>query len=213
MVAEVSGSARIFDKLGAAEMQHAVLRCLHRMECVAAGFKGQVREAIGEARLMAVFESAEIAHLAASEMQQRVLDLPPMSGIKLAVKISFPPVSAIGDTATPTAYLSLRHGGVVIALGSDKAEAALGRDPNSDIVIKNPRASRNHARIEQRRESYVLIDQSSNGTFVSFAGSPEIVLKREEVILHGRGYISCGSAYGPESGELVEFDCTTVEGQ
>jgi len=213
LLAEVSGSERLLDKLGAAEMRHAVLRCLHRMERVAVGFRGELRKALGEASLMAEFESTESAHLAAGEMQQRVLDLPPVSGVKLALKISFPAVAANGDAATAPAYLHLRHGGVLVSLGPDKAEAALGRDLDNDIVIRNPRASRNHARIVQRRDSYVLIDQSSNGTFAGFAGGPEIVLQGGELILAGSGYISCGSSYGAESDEIVEFSCSPVEGE
>ena len=115
--------------------------------------------------------------------------------------------------ATLTRRLRLRHGGVALILDCDKPEAGLGRDPNNEVVIKNPRASRNHARIAWRRESYVLSDLSSNGTFVSFAGGPEIALKREEVILDGRGFICCGGAFGPEMDEIVEFDCSAVEGK
>ena len=262
LVAEVSGSARISEKLGAAEMQHAVLRCLHRMERVSNGFKGQLLATPGEVRIRVLFDSAETAHLAACEMQQRVLDLPPVSGVKLEVQAGYGPlpedaaavsqaarlagrarpgqilISGATRQALPqllqrsTAMLdagddvfeviwrqaaalpgrlSLRHGGVVLVLGCDKPEAALGRDPLSEIIIKNPRASRNHARIKWRRDSFLLIDQSSNGTFVTFAGSQEIPLKREEIVLHGRGVICCGSAYGEETDEIVEFDCSTVE--
>jgi predicted component of type VI protein secretion system len=40
-------------------------------------------------------------------------------------------------------------------------------------------ASRMHARIERRRDKFVLVDQSSNGTYVRIDGEPEIQLRRE----------------------------------
>lgn len=258
LVAEVSGSALLHEKLGAAEAQHAVLRCRHRMERAAAGFNGKLQEARGDAMLIALFESAESAHLAGQEMQQRVLDLPPVSGVKLAVQLGLATdmsqAARLAGQARPgqillgmearnalpqmlqsstfiadpggeifevlwqqpvvlsTARLTLHQGGTVLSLGSDKPEAAMGRDLQNDIVIRNPRVSRIHARIELRRDNFVLTDQSRNGTFVGFVGSPEIALMREEVILRGSGYISCGCSYGPETDELVEFDCSAVEG-
>ena len=219
--AEVSGSARLHDKLGDAEMLRAVTRCLHRMERAAAGFDGQLLEAIGDTGLVALFNSAEAAHLAACEMRHRVEDLPPVSGVKLAVQIGFGPAPEAGEMPGQSvseairrepARISLRHGGVALALGPDKPEATLGRGPGNDIVIRDPRASRRHASIDRRRDGFVLTDQSSNGTYVSFEGGPEIALKREEVILRGRGHISFGNVCGPETAEIVEFDCSMLEG-
>ena len=68
-------------------------------------------------------------------------------------------------------------------------------------------ASRVHARIERRRDKFVLVDQSSNGTFVSVQGEPEIQLRREEIILRGRGQVSFGHPYRDESGEILAFSC------
>jgi pSer/pThr/pTyr-binding forkhead associated (FHA) protein len=46
-------------------------------------------------------------------------------------------------------------------------EMSLGRNPDNDIVISDPRASRHHARVTRRGESFFLEDlTSSNGTFV-----------------------------------------------
>ena len=44
-----------------------------------------------------------------------------------------------------------------------------------------------HARIERRRDKFVLIDHSSNGTYVTMESEPEIALRREEMVLRGRG--------------------------
>lgn len=44
----------------------------------------------------------------------------------------------------------------------------IGRRPDRDVVIAEPRVSRNHAQIEQRGPEYFIVDQgSSHGTFVN----------------------------------------------
>jgi predicted component of type VI protein secretion system len=72
-------------------------------------------------------------------------------------------------------------------------------------VLADRKASRVHARIERRRDKFLLVDQSSNGTYVTFAGESEIVLRREELILRGHGQIAFGHSIAESSEEIVEF--------
>ena len=81
----------------------------------------------------------------------------------------------------------------------------VGRDAICDIVIRNASASRNHGKIERRRDKFVLIDISFNGTYVSFQGESEFILKREETILRGRGRIVFGHAWESDADDMVEF--------
>ena len=104
-----------------------------------------------------------------------------------------------------TAELVLRHAGREIILGAGKTSAMLGRDPGSDLVISDAKASRHHARIEKRRDKFFISDQSTNGTYVTFAGEHEIVLRREEVTLRGSGSILFGRSRADPSGDSVEF--------
>ena len=53
-------------------------------------------------------------------------------------------------------------------------------------------ASRVHCKIEYRRGQFFLIDQSTNGTYVTVEGDAEIMLKREQLLLRGRGVICLG---------------------
>lgn len=70
---------------------------------------------------------------------------------------------------------------------------------------------RTHARIEKRKGNFVLIDQSSNGTYVTVSGRDEIVLRREEFILHGTGVIAFGHALHERPNcEVVEFVCESA---
>jgi class 3 adenylate cyclase len=82
----------------------------------------------------------------------------------------------------------------------------LGRDAACDIAIADPKVSRQHARIEKRRDKFVLADHSSNGTYVALAGEAEICLRREELILRGGGRIGVGHPVAHEP-TLVCFYC------
>jgi predicted component of type VI protein secretion system len=62
-----------------------------------------------------------------------------------------------------------------------------------------------HARIERRRDKFVLVDQSSNGTFVTVEGEAEVHLRREELMLRGRGRISFGHPYAADPSETVDW--------
>lgn len=284
LFADVSGSTRLYDKLGDTEALRAVERCLNRMERATVGQKGRVVKTIGD-EIMAVFDSAEASLHAAIDMQQRIDGLPPVSGVKLAVRIGFHYGPAIednndvfGDTVNTAARLveaakasqiitsaetvaalpavsrtsarevsalslkgksedirvfeviwqdnadltmlsgslakpspsetclRLHHAGTDIVLSADRPIATLGRDSHCDIVIRDPRASRSHGRIERRRDKFVLVDQSTNGTYVTVHGEAEFALKREETVLRGRGQVSFGHTHGDDGSEVVEFE-------
>jgi hypothetical protein len=109
------------------------------------------------------------------------------------------------------AELELRHGARTIRLNADTSVLTLGRDAQNDVVIADKLASRLHARIERRRDKFALIDQSSNGTYVTFDGEHELLLHREELLLRGRGNISLGHPYEAEPVETLSFTCTENE--
>lgn len=86
MFADVSGSTALFERLGDKEAMHAVERCLKRMKRSMDGYKGKTIEVVGD-ELLATFQTAEDACQAAIDMQERIADLPPVSGLKLTVRI------------------------------------------------------------------------------------------------------------------------------
>jgi class 3 adenylate cyclase len=108
------------------------------------------------------------------------------------------------------AHIRLKHGTRELELDEARPSCTFGRDLSNDVVIADRMASRMHARIERRRDKFVLADQSSNGTYVAIDGEPEVQLRREEIILRGRGKISFGHSRGDGTGECVEF---AVSGQ
>lgn len=103
-----------------------------------------------------------------------------------------------------TARLILRIDGAEVALGDGWDQLLLGRDTACDLHLADPMASRQHARIERRGEKFILADQSTNGTWLAFAGEKEIILRREEAILRGNGRISLGHPYRADAAS-VEF--------
>lgn len=114
-------------------------------------------------------------------------------------------VAALSVHAVSAGEVVLKHGEHELVLNAKRNSAALGRDPGSDIVVIDTKASRHHARIEKRRDKFFLADQSTNGTFVKFASEPEIGLRREEIMLRGNGRILFGHSEAEGAGETVEF--------
>jgi class 3 adenylate cyclase len=106
--------------------------------------------------------------------------------------------------STAGAALRLAHRGRETVLAGT---ATFGRDAENTVIISDPMCSRRHARIERRAGHFVLVDQSSNGTYVTIGGGAEIRLRREEVILHSSGRIAFGHSAAEASAETVEFDC------
>lgn len=87
-------------------------------------------------------------------------------------------------------------------------ELSFGRDVACDVVVGDRKASRQHARIERRRDKFVLADHSSNGTWVQFAGEEEVlVLRREELMLRANGFIGLGHSPNDGQGAPVVFSC------
>jgi len=118
-------------------------------------------------------------------------------------------LTATREPSPPQAKLRLRCGGRELIVGDGRDAVRLGREKSCDVVIGDLKASRQHARIERRRDKFILIDVSSNGTFVTFHGEPETPVKREEIVLRGRGSISFGHPYRADQTEVAGFDVET----
>lgn len=88
----------------------------------------------------------------------------------------------------------------------------LGRDSSSNQwAVNTPVASRSHLTIEYRRGKFVLVDHSTNGTYVTMAGQEEVHLRREELPLVGGGRISLGASAIKEPDLAITFEVTVPE--
>lgn len=104
-----------------------------------------------------------------------------------------------------SAELQLRYQGQAYRLDEQKRSMVLGRGQDCEIIVHNNLASRQHARIEFRFGKFVLVDHSSNGTYIRFKDAQVVRLAHEEIILHGSGVISLGQSFGEGQAEALEF--------
>ena len=82
----------------------------------------------------------------------------------------------------------------------------IGRLRQAEFVVDDPRVSRTHARIDWRNGSVILVDLSSYGCWLRFSGDgSDLLLRREECVLHGQGEISLGSSFADLSAPIVRF--------
>jgi class 3 adenylate cyclase len=82
----------------------------------------------------------------------------------------------------------------------------IGRVPEADFVINDPRVSRLHASIDIRSGNYLLEDTSSYGTWVRFDGADNVIaLRRQECLLHSNGEIALGAPFTDISAPTVSF--------
>ena len=115
-------------------------------------------------------------------------------------------VTSVPGAARLSSRLRLRHQQEVLFVEELRPVLLLGRELANDVTIMDPRASRQHARIERRPEGFVLFDQSTNGSFVAIEGKPECFVRQEQMLLDGPGRLGCGFSTTELERDLVFFD-------
>lgn len=75
----------------------------------------------------------------------------------------------------------------------------LGRADDNDVVVKGNLISRIHAKIEMRRGKFVIVDQSTNGTFVQNVQGQDVFVRRDSAELDAEGTIGLGRTEEPGS--------------
>ena len=110
------------------------------------------------------------------------------------------------DFAFNPASLELVFNGEVRTIDEGAHRVTMGRDPAADLVLSSTHASRRHCMIEERSGKFVLVDSSSNGTYVVGEDGRALRLRREELVLSGRGWITFGRPRGKGT-EEIEFNC------
>lgn len=104
--------------------------------------------------------------------------------------------------------LRLKYQGQELVMTVGRASVTMGRAEENDIVIKGNLISRLHARIEFYRNKFLLVDQSTNGTFVLSQSGEESFVRRDSLQLKGEGMIGLGKT--PEStmpSQMLQFSC------
>lgn len=138
-----------------------------------------------------------------------------VQGLGMASTVVMEAVASAGVDATQAAdgAVNLRLAGRDYLLNSQTPQLAIGRDKKrNDIVIRDPKASREHARLERRSDGRcVLIDCSTNGTFV-LDGTVETKVRGGELLLGAKGRIAFGHSPRDIGAECLEFERVVLAG-
>jgi adenylate cyclase len=110
----------------------------------------------------------------------------------------------VGDAAR---QLRLRYRAHELLLKPEQANKVIGRGQQCDLPVEADLASRAHCRLEYSRGKFMLVDQSTNGTFVRTQDGKEVYLRREGLPLWGKGVISLGKPAAEEPEHVIHFVC------
>jgi len=102
--------------------------------------------------------------------------------------------------------ITLRYRGARVVRRRSRDTITLGRDEQCGLVVHEEQASRRHCTIERKHDKFVLVDHSTNGTYVTVEGNAEVLVQREEFALTQRGFIALGQPKSVTK-EFVEFIC------
>lgn len=94
-----------------------------------------------------------------------------------------------------------------VVVDDKKKGANMGRADDNDLVVKGNLISRIHARIEMRRGRFMLVDQSTNGTFLLKDSGEEIFVRRDSTVLDGKGVIGLGKVAKTGDPLGIDFSC------
>jgi FHA domain. len=86
----------------------------------------------------------------------------------------------------------------------------IGRAEENDVVVKGHLISRLHARIVIGRSNFVLIDQSTNGTFVQTGDGEDLFIRQDIRQLKGQGMIGLGCVPEEGSQHTIHFTCEEI---
>ncbi|MEY2631791.1 MAG: hypothetical protein RIR00_445 [Pseudomonadota bacterium] len=284
LVADIAGRNRVAMRLGETEAGHAIDRCIKRIERAIEGSRGLLVRSEQD-RIIAIFPAAEDACLSGVEMQQRVADLPPVSGVKLSLRAGFAfglvnessygvsgvtaqqaaqlaeraltgqvvtnrlTVAKLNPTlaqaarpasgehpaespeqepmivwhqpqvgggsskpavapavAPPGKRLCLRYKGKACLVDERSPTLTMGRDLSNFLIVEDRKASRIHARLEYRNGRFLLVDQSTNGSYVSQGNEAEAFIWQAELELTASGSLCFGEPSDHTDSDPVDFE-------
>jgi adenylate cyclase len=106
--------------------------------------------------------------------------------------------------------LRLRFDDRELLVDERRSSVTIGRADENDVVVKGHLSSRLHARIVIGRSNFVLIDQSTNGTFVQTGDGEEFFVRQDILQLKGEGMIGLGCLPEQGSQHTIHFTCEEI---
>jgi adenylate cyclase len=102
-------------------------------------------------------------------------------------------------------FLQIRHLQQRILVDHERPILTMGRGVANHLIIDEPLVSRMHARIELQRNRFMLIDQSTNGTFLKPQNEDAIFLRRDAIQLERGGLIGLGQKVNENDPMAVRY--------
>jgi len=114
------------------------------------------------------------------------------------------------DARVARTRLRLRYQDRELLLDERHSSVTIGRAEDNDMVVKGNLISRLHARIEVSRNKFVLVDQSTNGTFVQSSDGEESFVRRDSLQIKGQGMIGLGRLPEHGSPQTIRYACEEI---
>ncbi|QQS55221.1 MAG: adenylate/guanylate cyclase domain-containing protein [Candidatus Competibacteraceae bacterium] len=83
----------------------------------------------------------------------------------------------------------------------------MGRGERNNLVVDRELVSRSHADIEFRQGKFILVEHSTNGTYLLLENGARFFVRREEFALHDCGVICLGQAVADDNPDLIHYQC------
>lgn len=113
--------------------------------------------------------------------------------------------------APRTTRIVLRRNGKALRIPDNLRIITIGRDTANDIVIDSPEVSRKHCRIVIQNDAYVLVDESTNGTYVTPRHGAPLHVKHKMLTLGNAGWIALGHPHDRDNTRIIEFQIRAVK--
>ncbi len=120
---------------------------------------------------------------------------------------SMVPAIASRERGAKPQRMRLRYQGQEVFVDDARANISIGRAEENDLVVKGNLISRLHARVEISRNKFLLVDQSTNGTFVLDKDGEEAFVRRDSMQIRGEGLIGLGKAPDSNSSQVIRYSC------
>jgi class 3 adenylate cyclase len=116
-----------------------------------------------------------------------------------------PTIAWESQAARKGSKLLLNFRDSTVEVNEQRKSINMGRADDNELVVKGNLISRIHAKIEMRRGKFILIDQSTNGTFLQNVLGQEKFVRRDSTELGSEGTIGLGRAEEPGSSLAIYF--------
>ncbi len=103
------------------------------------------------------------------------------------------------------ASLELSRQGQVHQLTKHSSVLTIGRDNQCTLSVDGDRVSRQHAQLEWSAGQIEISDTSTNGTYIHRVGEAPLFVRRETIVLKGRGSIGLGCLPDEDATHALQY--------